>query len=42
MMTLEDSFQNICMHMKNRKPAASHIIMSTMFHKRKTIQEYSD
>ena len=29
-----------CIHMQNRKPAAiSHIFMSTLYHKRKRIQE---
>ena len=32
--------QSICL-MQNKKPAASHIFMSTLFHKRKTIQEYN-
>ena len=27
-------------HMLNRKPASSHIMISTLFHKRKMIQEY--
>ena len=27
-------------HMQNRKPAASYILMSTFFHKRKMIQGY--
>ena len=28
--------------MQNRKPAASHILMWALFHKRKMIQEYSE
>ena len=27
-------------HMQNRKPAASHILMTTLSHKRKMTQEY--
>ena len=41
-MTLEHSFAEYLSHMHYRKPAASHVhlFMSTMFHKRKIMQEY--
>lgn len=41
-MTLERSFVEYLSHMYNGKPAASqlHLFMSTMFHKRKIMQEY--
>ena len=41
-MTLERSFAEYLSHMHNRKPAASHVhlFMSTMFHKRKIMQEF--
>ena len=29
-------------HMQNRKPAASYKLMSSLFHKRKMIQGYSE
>ena len=39
-MTLEGSVAEYLSYAK-QKPAASHIFMSTLFHKRKTIQEYN-
>ena len=39
-MTLEGSVAEYLSHAK-QKPAASHIFMSTLFHKRKTIQAYN-
>ena len=41
-MTLERNFVEYLSHMHNRKPAASHVhlFMSTMFHKRKIMQEF--
>ena len=35
-------FQKICIRIQNREPDGSHIFMSTLFHMRKTIQEYSN
>ena len=41
-MMLEGSIAEDLSHMQNRKHAASHILVSTQFHKRKMIQEYFD
>ena len=41
-MMLEGSIAEDLSHMQNRKPAASHILVSTQLHKRKMIQEYFD
>ena len=41
-MMLEYNVAEDLSNMQNRKPAASHIFMSTLFHKRKVIQKYSD
>ena len=37
-MTQEGSVAEDFSHMLNRKPDASHILMSTLFHERKMIQ----
>ena len=37
-MTQEGKVAEDLAHMPNRKPAASHILMSTLFHERKMIQ----
>ena len=41
-MTLEGtcSVAEYLSHMQNRKPAASHILMTTLSHKRKRTREY--
>ena len=38
-MTLDSSVPEYLPYMQNRKPAASHIFMCTLFQKRKIIQE---
>ena len=42
LMMLEGSIAEDLSHMQNRKPAASLILISTQFHRRKMIQEYFD
>ena len=42
MMTLEGSVAEDLSHRQNRKPVASHILIRSLFHKRKMIQEYSE
>ena len=41
-MILQGSLAEDLSHMQNRKPAAFHIFMSTLFHERKMIQENSE
>ena len=41
-MTQEGRVAEDLSRMQNRKPAASHISMSTLFHERKMIQGYSE
>ena len=38
-MALEGSVEEYLSNKQNRKPAASHILMSSLFHKKKMIQE---
>ena len=37
---LEGSVAEYLSHMQKKKPCTSHTLMSTLFHKRKMIQEY--
>ena len=39
-MTLKGCVAEYLSHMQNRKPAETHISMSTLCHKREMIQEY--
>ena len=41
-MKHEGSVAEDLSHMHNRKPAAFHILMSSLFHKRKMIQGYNE